>query len=175
MVSVGCQKERNADSIRDRGTEICNLRYSDSLCVGRFGDRIPAEARFSAPVQTDRETHSALCTMGTVSLFRGVKRSGRGLNHPLTSSAKVKERVELYLYSRSGTSWAFLGRTLRLLFAQRQKQLRCLCNVTGTVSAGSEAGRVCRWSVSSIWWWVEEMWKYTCWVQSVPVTMRSKA
>ena len=34
----------------------------------------------------------------------GVKRSVRGLNHPMASSAKVKERVELYLYSRSGTS-----------------------------------------------------------------------
>jgi len=29
----------------------------------------------------------------------------------LTSSAEVKERVELYRYSPSGPSWAILGRT----------------------------------------------------------------
>ena len=40
----------------------------------------------------------------------GVKRSGRGVNHPPPSSAEVKERVELYLYSPSGHSWSVLGR-----------------------------------------------------------------
>jgi hypothetical protein len=37
--------------------------------------------------------------------FPGVKRSRRGVNHPPSSSAEVKERVELYLYSPSGPSW----------------------------------------------------------------------
>ena len=37
--------------------------------------------------------HPAVYTVGTV-LFPGVKRPGRGLNHPPPSSAKVKERVE---------------------------------------------------------------------------------
>jgi hypothetical protein len=37
--------------------------------------------------------------------FPGVKRPGHGVNHPLfPSSAEVKERVELYLYSPSGSS-----------------------------------------------------------------------
>ena len=39
----------------------------------------------------------------------GVKRLGRGVDHPPTSSAEVKERIELYLYSRSGPSWPVLG------------------------------------------------------------------
>ena len=39
--------------------------------------------------------------MGTVS-FPGVKRPGRDFDHPLTSSAEVKETVELYLYSPLG-------------------------------------------------------------------------
>jgi hypothetical protein len=44
--------------------------------------------------------------------FPGVKRPGRGVVHPPSSSAGVKERVELYLYSPSGPSWSLLGRTL---------------------------------------------------------------
>jgi hypothetical protein len=35
--------------------------------------------------------------MGT-GYFKGVKRSGRGVDHPPPSSAEVKERVELYLH-----------------------------------------------------------------------------
>jgi len=31
--------------------------------------------------------------------FQGVKRPGRGVDHPPPSSAEVKETVELYLYS----------------------------------------------------------------------------
>jgi hypothetical protein len=42
----------------------------------------------------------------------GVKRPGRGANHPPSSSAEVKERIELYLYFPSGPSWPVLGRTL---------------------------------------------------------------
>jgi hypothetical protein len=39
--------------------------------------------------------------------FPGVKRPGRGVDHPSQSSAEVKERVELYF--PSGSSWPFLG------------------------------------------------------------------
>jgi hypothetical protein len=42
-------------------------------------------------------------------LSRGVKRPGRGIDHPPPSSAEVKERVELYLYSPSEPSWPVLG------------------------------------------------------------------
>ena len=44
--------------------------------------------------------------------FPGVKRPGRGVDHPHPSSPEVKERVELYLYSPSEPSWPVLGRTL---------------------------------------------------------------
>jgi hypothetical protein len=40
--------------------------------------------------------------------FLGVKQSG----HPPPYGAKVKERVDLYIYSTSGPSWPVLGRTL---------------------------------------------------------------
>ena len=42
-------------------------------------------------------------------LSPGVKWWGRGIDHPPPSSAKVKERVELYLYSPSVPSWPVLG------------------------------------------------------------------
>ena len=49
-------------------------------------------ARFSAPVRTGPGAHPASCTMGTGS-FPGVKRPERGVDHPPSSSAAVKERV----------------------------------------------------------------------------------
>jgi len=60
--------------------------------------------RFSAPVQICPGAHPASYTMGTGS-FPGVKGQGRGIDHPPPSCAKVKERVQLYLYSTSGPSW----------------------------------------------------------------------
>ena len=39
----------------------------------------------------------------------GVKRPGRGVNHVPSSSAEVKERVQLYLYSPFGPSWEVTG------------------------------------------------------------------
>jgi hypothetical protein len=55
-------------------------------------------AKFSAPVQTGPGALSASCTKGKGS-FPGVKRPGRGVDHP-------------YLYSLSGPSWPILGWTL---------------------------------------------------------------
>jgi hypothetical protein len=46
--------------------------------------------------------------------FLGVKQLGHGVNHPPSSGAEVKEGVEIYLYSPSGSSWAVLGWTLHL-------------------------------------------------------------
>jgi len=65
-------------------------------------------ARFSTPIQSGPGAHPASCTMGTES-FLGVKWHGRGIDHPHSSSAEVKERVELYLFSPSGPSWPVLG------------------------------------------------------------------
>jgi len=46
--------------------------------------------------------------MGSKSLL-GVKEQGFGVNNPPTFSAEVKERVELYMYSPSATSWQVIG------------------------------------------------------------------
>jgi hypothetical protein len=55
----------------------------------RSGDRIPVGARFFAHVQTDPGTHPASCTMG-IGSFPGVRRPGRGVDHPPPSSAEVE-------------------------------------------------------------------------------------
>ena len=72
---------------------------------------MPVGARFSAPIRTGPGAHPASYTMGAGS-FPGVKRQGRGVDHPPPSSAEVKERVELYLYSDSGPLWPVLGQAL---------------------------------------------------------------
>jgi hypothetical protein len=46
-------------------------------------------ARFFVHVQTGPGAHPASCTMGTVS-FPGVKRPGRGVDHPPPPSAAVE-------------------------------------------------------------------------------------
>jgi hypothetical protein len=71
----------------------------------------PGGARFSAPIQTGPGAHPASYTMGTGS-YPGVKRPGRGIDHPAPSSAEVEGKVELYTYSLSGPSWPVIGWTL---------------------------------------------------------------
>jgi len=65
------------------------------------------KARFPAPVLTGPGAHPASYTMYTGSL-PGVKQPGRGVDHPSPSSAEDEERVELYIYSLTGTSWPVL-------------------------------------------------------------------
>jgi hypothetical protein len=58
-----------------------NMSYVTYMRAGRSGDRIPVRARFFASVQTGPEAYPASYTMGTGS-FPGVKRPGRGADHP---------------------------------------------------------------------------------------------
>jgi hypothetical protein len=83
-------------------------RDSDLLWAGRSGDRMPVGARFSASIQTGPEAQQTSYTVGTVT-FPRVKRPGRGVDQSLPSSAEVKERVELYIYSASGPSCPVVG------------------------------------------------------------------
>jgi len=64
--------------------------------------------RFSAPFQTGPGAYPASYTVGTGS-FLEVKWLGRGVDLPPPSSAKLKERLELYLYSLYGPSRPVLG------------------------------------------------------------------
>ena len=79
-------------------------RYGlDSLWIeSRWG------ARFSVPVQTGPGALPDSYTMGTGS-HPGMKRPRRGVYHPPPSSAEVEGRVQLYIYSTSGSSLSVLG------------------------------------------------------------------
>jgi len=88
---------------------------SDWLRAGRSGDRIPVEARFSAPIQTVSGAHPASFTMGTGS-FPGVK-SGRGMT--------LTPHLLLVPWSRNGRAIPLLplwdGRPVQSLSACRGK------------------------------------------------------
>ena len=94
-----------------------NISVSIATCYGLDGPGIECcwGTRFSAPVQTGPGAHPASYTMGTGS-FPGVKRPGRGVDHPPPPSAEVIETVELYFYSPSGPSWPVLGFCLFFVF-----------------------------------------------------------
>jgi hypothetical protein len=77
----------------------------------------PGGGEYFAPVHTGPGAHPASYTMDTGS-FLGEKRPGRSVDHPPTSRAEVKERVELYLYSPSGHSWPVLCRILPLPYTR---------------------------------------------------------
>jgi len=61
--------------------------------------------------------HPSSITMATGS-FPGVKRPGRGVDHPPPSGAEVKERVELYLYSPLGLRGLFEDEFYLYLYKQ---------------------------------------------------------
>ena len=90
-------------------------RYRDFLRARRSGDRIPVGARFSVRVHNGPEAHPASYTK-SIGTSPAVKQPGRGVDYPSLSSAEAKERVKLYIYSPSETSWTFLGCILLLPF-----------------------------------------------------------
>jgi hypothetical protein len=71
--------------------------------------RIPVGGEIFCP-RPDRPWSSpSLVYNGYWLSVQGIKWPGRGFNHPPSSSGKVKEKVELYLYYPSGPSWPVLG------------------------------------------------------------------
>jgi len=101
-------------------------RDSSWLRTGRSGDRILVGAIFSPPVQTGPGAQPASSTMGTGSLSREVKRPGLCINYPPLSSAEVKERVQLYLYSPLGLRGLFclkeIHNLLDVMFKTKRKE-----------------------------------------------------
>jgi len=65
-------------------------------------------AIFSAPVQTGLGAHPASFIMGSGSI-PGVKRPGRGVNHPPHLAPRLKKEWGPYLYSLSEPPWQVIG------------------------------------------------------------------
>jgi len=78
-------------------------------------------ARYFTPLQTGLGAHPASYTMGT-GFFPEVKRPEHGVDVPPPSSAEVKEIVELYLCSLSGSSWPGPERTLLYLLTMAEME-----------------------------------------------------
>jgi hypothetical protein len=83
-------------------------------------------ARFSTFVRTGPGAYPASCAKDTGS-FPGIEWPGRVRNHSPPSSGEVKERVELYLYSQSGSSWPVLGESL--LFVRLFSNMYTCCSL----------------------------------------------
>ena len=89
-------------------------RYRDSLRTGRYGGRIPVECEIFRTRPNRPWGPSSLLYNGC-RISPGSKEPVRGVDHPPTSSAEVKERVELNLYSpsepsrpRSGVNFTYI-------------------------------------------------------------------
>jgi hypothetical protein len=85
------------------------FQYRYSLGTGKYGDQIPVEVRFSRnrPHRT-RGPLSLLQNVYHVS-FLQLERRRCGVYRQRQSSAKIKERRDLYLHSPSGPSWQVIG------------------------------------------------------------------
>jgi hypothetical protein len=79
--------------------------------------QIPLRSPWPKSALSVVKSHVYLCTLSVMNgSFPGVKWPGRDVDHLPPSSAEVKERVELYLYSPSGPLWRVLGWTLPFTF-----------------------------------------------------------
>jgi len=97
-------------------------RYSDSLQGGPSGDRIPVGGEIFRSCPDRPWGPPSLLYNGYRVTFPGVKRPGRGFYRWHPSSAEVKERVQLYLYSSFGSTWPVIGWTSPLIYWHRLKQ-----------------------------------------------------
>ena len=80
-----------------------------SLRAGRSRNRVPVGGEIFRNYPDRPGAHLASHTMGT-----GSPRPGRDVNHPPLSSAAVKERVVVYIYSTSVVSSKVTGRNVPL-------------------------------------------------------------
>ena len=100
------------------------VRMKCEQSAGEYKKKKPWWGRdFFAPIQTGCGAHLPSYAVGAGCF------PGRGVNHPSPSSAEVKERVELCLYSPSGPSWPALGEGYVCLLLNAREW--CFLRVTG--------------------------------------------
>ena len=82
-----------------------------TIQASRYGlDGPGIESRWGEIFRTPPDSPSV---QGLPGLLPGCREAWRVVNQAPISSAEAKERVELYLYSAPGPSWAVLGQTLQ--------------------------------------------------------------
>jgi len=121
MVSriTGLTATRLSVRMQKMNTELWSLLYwgygpryfswhSDSLRGGRSGDRIPVGGEIFR-TRPDRPWGPPTLLYNGYRVFSGGNAAGTWRWTPTPSSAGVKERIELYLYSAFGLSWPVLG------------------------------------------------------------------
>jgi len=92
-----------------------------NVCSSWSEDRIPVGSEIFR-TRPDRSWDTPnLIYNGYRVFFPGLKRPGRGVVHPSTSSADVKERAQSYLHSHSGPSWPVVGLTFVLSLIMAHK------------------------------------------------------
>jgi hypothetical protein len=93
------------------------------MCKNRYFLLQRNLTHFCIPVKIlhreNQEKYKVQNTMG-IGSFPGIKRPGRGADHPPPSKRRGHERLELYLYSPSGPSWPVKGWTFTFNFLQNQ-------------------------------------------------------
>ena len=82
------------------------------LWDGRLGNLGWIRSREKISIYSKSSRPILVPTQPPVLWVPGAERPGRGVEHPPTSNVEVKERVELYIYSRSVPSRPVLGRPL---------------------------------------------------------------
>ena len=87
---------------------ISNTPYKYAPFSTLFRRNIIHIAKFSAPVQFWPWNPPSLLYNG-FRVFPGVKSVGRGVDHPRASSTKVKESVQIHIYSPYGSSCTVIG------------------------------------------------------------------
>jgi hypothetical protein len=108
--------------------------------AARYGLHCPVGARFSAPVPDRPWGPPIPLYNGYWVSFPGAKRPRRGVNHPPTSSAEVKERVELHFFSPSRPSWPVLGQTLAFFTFYKSYIRSCFNMLLITTAQGKYEG-----------------------------------
>ena len=82
--------------------------------------------RYSPPVQTDPETHPASTTIGTGS-FPGVKRPGRGDNHPTHLAPKLKKEYGYTFTPPLGSRGLFYGELILCMYKEKDPEHIWFC------------------------------------------------
>ena len=120
-----------------------------STRYGQNGTGIESRWGRDFPHRPDRPSGPPSLLYNEYRVFPGGKAAGAWRWPPTPSSVEVKERVELYIYSTSGSSWPVMGWILSLLW--RGSQPSRPVRLTPTVHIGMDAVEVMFFAHAGNW------------------------